>query len=203
MGLPRGELVLWVTIHEVTHAVQFEGAPWLRDYLGGLISALLESVNAGTKLNLPNRMPSLTALRESAERAGSGDLLRVTLGEERWQSVERIQAAMSLVEGHAEHVMDAVGEEVLPAMDRMRAALNRRRGERNITWRIVERLLGLEMKMRQYRVGRSFCDAVVQEGGTQALAIAWRGPAQLPTLAELDRPAEWLERVSGEPADTL
>ena len=125
MGLPRGELVLWVTIHEVTHAVQFEGAPWLRDYLGGLISALLESVNAGTKLNLPNRMPSLTALRESAERAGSGDLLRVTLGEERWQSVERIQAAMSLVEGHAEHVMDAVGEEVLPAMDRMRAALNR------------------------------------------------------------------------------
>jgi coenzyme F420 biosynthesis associated uncharacterized protein len=200
MGLPRGELVLWVTIHEVTHAVQFEGAPWLRDYLGGLIAGLLESVGESPKFSLPTRLPSLAELRAGAERAGASDLLRFTLGEERWQSVERIQAAMSLVEGHAEHVMDAVGEEVLPSLERMRAALNSRRTDRGLSWRLLERLLGLEMKMRQYRVGRSFCDAVVEQGGRDTLAIAWRGQEQLPTLAELERPASWIARVSAEPA---
>jgi len=199
MGLPRGELVLWVTIHEVTHAVQFEGAPWLRDYLGGLMTGLLESVGDSPKFSLPTRLPSIAELRDGAERAGASDLMRFTLGEERWRSVELIQAAMSLVEGHAEHVMDAVGEDVLPSLDRMRSALNRRRTDRGLSWRLIERLLGLEMKMRQYRVGRSFCDAVVAQGGTEMLAIAWRGPQQLPTLAELERPAAWIERVSAEP----
>ena len=155
MGLPRGELVLWVTIHEITHAVQFEGAPWLRRYLGGLVGGLLDSAGGSVKLPPPDsRIPSLAELRAGAERASSGDLLRVTLGEERWKTVEQIQAAMSLVEGHAEHVMDAVGEEVLPSLARMREALNRRRGDRGLSWRMLERLLGLEMKMRQYRVGR-------------------------------------------------
>jgi coenzyme F420 biosynthesis associated uncharacterized protein len=203
MGLPRGELVLWVTIHEITHAVQFEGAPWLRDYLGSLVSSLLDSVSDGPKLTWPTRLPSLAELREGAERAGAGDLLRVTLGEDRWQAVEQIQAAMSLIEGHAEYVMDEVGEDFLPSLERMRAALNRRRGDRGLSWRLLERLLGLELKMRQYQVGRRFCDAVVERGGLDTLALAWRSAEQLPTLAELERPDAWIARVSAEPAVTL
>ncbi len=104
-------------------------------------------------------------LRELVERARRGELLRLTLGEERWQLVERMQAAMSLIEGHAEHTMDAVGAEVLPSLPRLRAALNRRRETRGLPWRVLERLLGLELKMRQYEVGRRFCDAVVAGGG--------------------------------------
>ncbi len=98
------------------------------------------------------------------ERARSGELLRLTLGEDRWQLVERMQAAMSLIEGHAEHTMDAVGAEVLPSLPRLRAAMNRRRESRGLPWRVLERLLGLELKMRQYEMGRRFCDAVVADG---------------------------------------
>ena len=128
-------------------------------------------------------------------RARRGELLRLTLGEERWQLVERMQAAMSLIEGHAEHTMDAVGAEVLPSLPRLRAAMNRRRRDRGLPWRVLERLLGLELKLRQYEMGRRFCDAVVEDGGPQALARAWSGPEALPSGAELEDPGLWIERM--------
>jgi putative hydrolase len=129
------------------------------------------------------------------ERARRGELLRLTLGEDRWQLVERMQAAMSLIEGHAEHTMDVIGVEVLPSLTRLRAAMTRRRGQRGLPWRVLERLMGLELKMRQYEIGRAFCDEVVRDGGPQMLARAWSGPEALPSTAELEQPALWLSRM--------
>jgi uncharacterized protein (DUF2342 family) len=234
-SLDRDELVLWVSIHEITHAVQFAGAPWLRDYLGGLLKELVEGLQVrmagdagedGTTTGdedakaasrpggLLGSLPDVGAwasklgarnldtaqLREMLERARRGELLRLTLGEDRWALVERMQAAMSLIEGHAEHTMDAVGAEVLPSLPRLRAAMTRRREHRGLPWRVLERLLGLELKMRQYKQGRDFCDAVVHAGGPQALALAWSGPEALPSTAELEHPERWLARVAGHSA---
>ncbi len=112
----------------------------------------------------------------------------MTLGEDRWRLVERIQAVMSLIEGHAEHTMDAIGAEVLPSLPRLRAALNHRREVRSVPWRVLERFLGLELKLRQYEVGRRFCDAVVSDGGPETLARVWSGPEALPSTAELATP---------------
>jgi coenzyme F420 biosynthesis associated uncharacterized protein len=236
LGVDREELVLWVSIHEITHAVQFSGAPWLREHLAGMLTELIEGLQvavSGKKAgeeesrngdagreddddaasgggvgrwiaSLGERMDGwgldANDLREMVEMARRGQLLRLTLGEERWALVERMQAAMSLIEGHAEHVMDAVGAEVLPSLPRMRAALDRRRMDRGLPWRVLERLLGLELKLRQYETGRRFCDAVVQAGGPQALARVWAGAQALPSAAELQDPAAWLARVQAEPA---
>jgi coenzyme F420 biosynthesis associated uncharacterized protein len=198
----RDELVAWVTIHEVTHAVQFSGAPWLREHLGAMLGELLDGLHVALA---PERrrvqIPDPGQLRELVERARRGELLRLTLGEERWALVERMQAAMSLIEGHAEHTMDAVGAEVLPSLPRLRAALNRRREARGLPWRVLERLLGLELKLRQYELGRRFCDGVVDAGGPQALARVWSSPRALPSAAELDAPAQWLQRVRAADAD--
>ncbi|HEV7584326.1 MAG TPA: zinc-dependent metalloprotease [Solirubrobacteraceae bacterium] len=211
LGVDRDELVLWVTIHEITHAVQFSGAPWLREHIGGMLGELIDGLqvavvprpsnggagrgpNGGYRPRLPRVNPG--ELREMLERARRGELLRLTLGEERWQLVERMQAAMSLIEGHAEHTMDAVGAEVLPSLPRLRSAMTRRREGRGLPWRVLERLLGLELKMRQYEVGRRFCDAVVRDAGPEGLARAWSGPEALPSTAELRAPAQWLARVS-------
>ena len=125
--------------------------------------------------------------------------MRLTLGDERWQLVERMQATMSLIEGHAEHTMDAVGAEVLPSLPRLRAALNRRRETRGLPWRVLERLLGLELKLKQYEIGKRFCDAVVQAEGPQALARVWSGPELLPSTAELETPRLWLDRTHVPP----
>jgi uncharacterized protein (DUF2342 family) len=227
LSVDRDELVLWVTIHEITHAVQFTGAPWLRRHIGGMLEELIDGLqvtlsgkpesddvdgeaagkdgngsrsgNGGSggwahRLSLP-KLPDPAELREMAERARRGELLRLTLGEDRWQLVERMQAAMSLIEGHAEHTMDAIGADVLPSLPKLRAAMNRRRESRGLPWRVLEKLLGLEMKMRQYEVGRRFCDAVVQQGGPEALARVWTGPEQLPSTEELADPAAWLART--------
>jgi len=226
LHVERDELVLWVSIHEITHAVQFAGAPWLRGYLGGLLKELIEGLQVtmmgspsepseGTRRqgwteSLPNfrdwasklggRELDLSELREVVERARRGELLRLTLGEDRWALVERMQAAMSLIEGHAEHTMDAVGAEVLPSLPRLRAAMTRRRAHRGLPWRVLERLLGLELKMRQYKLGRDFCDAVTDAGGTHTLALAWSGPEALPSSTELEHPAQWLARMAGASA---
>jgi coenzyme F420 biosynthesis associated uncharacterized protein len=211
LSVNREELVLWVSIHEITHAVQFSGAPWLREHIGGMLKELIDGLEltllggvadghddagaAKSRFSLP-RIPDANELRELADRARNGELLRMTIGEERWALVERMQAVMSLVEGHAEHTMDAIGAEVLPSLPRLRRAMNRRRETRGLPWRVLERLLGLEMKLRQYEVGRRFCDAVVAEGGPEALARVWTGPEQLPSSDELDNPAAWLARTA-------
>jgi coenzyme F420 biosynthesis associated uncharacterized protein len=215
LAVDRDELVLWVTIHEITHAVQFSGAPWLREHLGGMVRELLDGLQVtiageedkdgrrgGWAANLRDglgglggRVPSPTEMREMIDRARGGQLLRLTLGEDRWQLVERMQAAMSLIEGHAEHTMDAIGAETLPSMPRLRAAMNHRRAHRGLPWRVLERMLGLELKMRQYEVGRRFCDEVVNSGGPQSLARAWDGPRALPSTAELEQPSLWIARM--------
>ncbi len=200
LGVDRDELVVWVTIHEITHAVQFGGVPWLRDYLGGILKELIDGLqislnehpgHAGPRL----RVPDAGELRDLLERARSGQILRLTIGEDRWRLVERMQAAMSLIEGHAEHTMDVIGGEVLPSLERMRKAMTRRRENRALPWRVLERLLGIELKMRQYEVGRRFCDAVVEDGGPPALARAWSAPETLPSPDELERPEQWIARM--------
>ncbi len=227
LRVDREQLVLWVTIHEITHAVQFSGAPWLRGHLGGMLKELIDGLQvsllsrgekdsngkddgegpSGPSLlgsggpgrgRLPKmpKLPDPAELRELLERARRGELLRITLGEDRWALVEQMQAVMSLIEGHAEHTMDAVGAEVLPSLPALRAAMNRRRESRGLPWRVLERLLGLEMKLRQYEIGRRFCDAVVEQGGPEALARVWTSAEHLPTTRELQEPAEWLARTA-------
>ena len=196
MQVDSEQLLVWVTIHEITHAVQFSGAPWLREHLAGIMRQLIAGLQVTVSLSALLRLPSAGDARAFAERLRHGELVRLTLGEQRWQLVERLQATMSLVEGHAEHVMDAVGAEVLPSLPRLRAAMTRRRDHRGLPWRVLERLLGLELKMRQYDEGRRFCDAVVLAGGPEALARAWRSAEDLPTAAELQAPELWLARVA-------
>jgi coenzyme F420 biosynthesis associated uncharacterized protein len=206
LSVDRDELVLWVAIHEITHAVQFTGAPWLRAHIGGMLQELIDglqlSLGAKPEDNDDGKgwrerlkLPEPAEMRDFIGRARSGDLLRLTLGEDRWALVERMQAAMSLIEGHAEHTMDAIGAEVLPSLPRLRAAMTHRRASRGLPWRVLERLLGLKMKMRQYEVGRRFCDAVVEQGGREALARVWTGPEMLPATAELEAPGLWLART--------
>lgn len=194
LRLDREQFTAWVAIHEVTHAVQFGGAPWLREHLAGLLRELIDGMQVSVGLHTL-RIPDVQDLRTLVKRLRGGELLRVGLGEDRWALVERMQATMSLIEGHAEHVMDAVGAEELPTLDQMRSAMNRRRRNRGWQWRIVERLLGLEMKMRQYEVGRTFCDEVVAKAGPSALTLVWSSPETLPSASELEHPELWLART--------
>jgi coenzyme F420 biosynthesis associated uncharacterized protein len=199
LGVEAESLVTWVTVHEVTHAVQFSGVPWLQEHLGALLRQLLDGVDVQVDwkamAKLPNRQ-DLDALVRSLREDG---LVMVLAGPERRELLDRLQATMAVIEGHAEHVMDAVGRDVLPDLDELRVALDRRRAQRTGPWRLLERLLGLEMKLRQYEVGKAFCDAVVAREGVAALHRVFAAPENLPTWAELEDPDAWMARQRALP----
>ena len=195
MEVELDDLLPWVVFHEVTHAVQFNGVPWLREHLAGMLRELLDSVQVKIDPSALLKLPTADDLRGLWEQIRDGGLDTADAGPERKALIDRLQATMALIEGHAEHVMDAAGAPVLPNVAKLRAAMDRRRKDRPPLFKLLERLLGLDMKLRQYEHGKRFCDAVVARGGIDALNRAWAGPDKLPTLAELDDPAGWIRRT--------
>ncbi len=197
LDVDLARLTQWVCVHEVTHAVQFGAVDWLRPYLGGLLRELLDSEIKIDTL----RMPSLDDLRGVVEAVRQGSFIELVAGPERREKLDRLQAAMALIEGHAELVMDAVGEQLIGDLSDLREALDRRRTRERpllVVW--LERLLGLELKLRQYEQGRRFCDGVIERSDVATLHLVFSAPELLPTLAELDDPAAWLGRVQPAPA---
>ena len=194
----RRQFLHWVALHEVTHGLQFAAVPWLRGYLAGQIRELISGLDVSVDFRGALKLPEGADLRRAAQTLRDGDLLSVMTTPEQRAIIDRIQAAMAVIEGYAEHVMDAVGAELLPDLPRLREALERRRHDRTGLLRLLERLIGMDMKLRQYEQGKRFCDGVVELGGIAGLNRAWELPSRLPSLAELDDPAGWLART--EPA---
>jgi coenzyme F420 biosynthesis associated uncharacterized protein len=187
------QLLRWVALHETTHALQFGAVPWLREHLAACVRELLKgmSFQGGSLLKIPD-LADIKGLVDSVREDGIATL---ALGPERRELFDSMQALMAVLEGYAEHVMDAVGEDVLEDLPALRSALNRRRRERSGFLRVLERLIGMDLKLRQYEQGKRFCDAVVARGGIAALNRAWDSPEAMPTLPELDDPVAWLERT--------
>jgi coenzyme F420 biosynthesis associated uncharacterized protein len=194
MDVERDELAEWVVFHEVTHAVQFAAVPWLRPHIAALLRELLDGLQLKVDPRALARFPTGADLRALADAVREGGLALAVAGPSRRGLLERVQATMALVEGHAEWTMDAAARDVLPSLDRLRAALDARRRDRSPALRLLDRLLGLELKLRQYQEGRAFCDAVVAEAGVAALHGAWRSPEDAPTIGELREPGLWLAR---------
>jgi coenzyme F420 biosynthesis associated uncharacterized protein len=193
MEADTDQLLRWVALHETTHALQFGGVPWLREHLASIVRELLTAldVDPGRLLKLPD----LGDLKGMLDRVREDGVAALGVSPERRELLEGAQAFMALLEGYAEHVMDAVGADLLPDLPELRAALQRRRTERSGFLRVLERLIGMDLKLRQYEQGKAFCDAVVSLGGIAALNRAWASPDALPTLPELDDALAWLART--------
>jgi putative hydrolase len=173
--------------------------PWLRDHLSSLVGELIDSgaggIDGAALRDLARRL--VTSDPRSTVRALlRGEAARMLAGPEQAALFDRIQAAMALIEGYAEHAMDHASTSRADELARLRARLEERRQSRTGLGTIIAKLLGLEIKMEQYRIGKAFCDAVVAEAGIQALNQAWSEPSALPTLIELDRPSAWVARVA-------
>ena len=194
LDAPPDQLLRWVALHEMTHALQFGGVPWLRGHLAEMLRELLTALemNPGSLLR---GVPDLTDLRKLVDRVRQDGLAMVVIGEEKRGTLDRVQAFMAVLEGYAEHVMDAVGADVLDDLPALRSALQRRRRDRSGLLKLLERLIGMDLKLRQYEQGKAFCDGVVARGGIEGLNRVWSAPEAMPTVAELDDPAGWLRRT--------
>src|SRR3954466_9221882 len=195
LGVDRELFLRWIALHETTHAVHFGSVPWLREHIGGIAEELFE--RAAVEVKPSEILGKLVRLnpRELLRSVKSGELATLLLPEEQRRLVDRLTATMTLVEGYAEHVMDAVGDQLDPGYTDLRRALDRDRERRGLLDSIVSKVLGLDMKLAQYRRGKAFADAVVRAHGIRTLNRAWRDPDALPCPEELDDPAEWVDRV--------
>jgi len=197
LGVDRTDFRLWVCLHEETHRVQFTAVPWMRDHIQGEIETLVGGVDLD-----PSRLAAL--LGEGVRRLGDvvrGDeglsLLDVFSTPAQREVMDRITAVMSLLEGHADVVMDGVGPEVIPSVEVIRTKFNERRKGAGTLDRMLRRLLGLEAKMAQYRNGAVFVRGVVDTVGMAGFNSVWSGPENLPSKAEIGDPAAWVRRVHG------
>jgi coenzyme F420 biosynthesis associated uncharacterized protein len=196
LGVDPHDFRLWVALHEVTHRTQFTAVPWMHDHVRGEISALLEA----TSLDDPNALlERLKAVATNLPRAGS--LVELLQTPEQKVVMDRVTAFMSLLEGHAEHVMDGVGPSVVPSVAHIRRKFDDRRKEQGgLLDRILRRALGMDLKALQYAEGKVFVDTAVRELGMSGFNRVWESPATLPTREEIRQPMDWVRRISSTPA---
>jgi coenzyme F420 biosynthesis associated uncharacterized protein len=190
----------WICAHELTHVFQFQGVPWLREHMSGMVREYLSNVDVRIERGAAGGLPSIPDLSRLVETFREGGLAALVQTREQRALMARVQAAMAVIEGYSEHVMDAIAREAISGHEKLREAMDARRRSRSAPERIVERLLGLDFKLRQYELGKRFCDAVTDAAGIAGLNRVWESPEALPTPAELEAPEAWLERVGPTPA---
>ncbi|MFH5821949.1 zinc-dependent metalloprotease [Georgenia sp. AZ-5] len=207
LDLDAMDFRLWVCLHEQTHAVQFAAAPWLADHLASRMRGLLEGV-AGTEEGADRAARAVAAVADTLRSVltGAGDapahdvggpLVEAFLTDDERARMGEVVAVMSLLEGHADVVMDAVGPARLPSVRRIRAAFEKRRDGTSTADVLLRRLLGMDAKVAQYRNGARFVRAVVNRVGHRGLNAVWAAPGNLPLPAEIADPEVWVRRVHG------
>ncbi|MEV7008373.1 zinc-dependent metalloprotease [Streptosporangium sp. NPDC051022] len=196
--VPR-DFRLWVCLHEETHRVQFTGVPWLREYVRSQMTEFLLASDMDLS-TLLDRFRSAADAVADAVRGGEGNLIDAIQTPEQREILNRLTAVMTLVEGHGDYVMDAVGPAVVPTVADIRAKFHHRREGGSRLDRTVRKLLGVDLKMKQYAEGSSFVRTVVDRVGMDGFNKVWTSPQTLPTQDEISRPERWIARVIGASA---
>jgi coenzyme F420 biosynthesis associated uncharacterized protein len=195
LDVPLDAFRTWIALHETTHAFEFESHPWLRPYLAERLERQLGAFSedlAGVSRDTVRQLGRV--LR--GERAGDHWLERLMTQEQR-RLFRETQAVMSLLEGFSDYVMDEVGRDIVPEVERISARFHARREQKSGFERAVSRLIGMDLKLDQYKKGERFVRAVAEQGGPAALRRLWDGPETLPRDGEIDAPETWLARVVG------
>jgi coenzyme F420 biosynthesis associated uncharacterized protein len=190
---------LWVCLHEVTHRVQFTANPWLSEYMSQALGLLTRDVgeDIGQVVNrLADFVRNRGAGEPDANSSGILGLVRAIQSEPQRQALDQLLVLGTLLEGHADHVMDAVGPVVVPSVATIRRRFDERRHRRQPPLqRLLRALLGLDAKLSQYTRGKAFVDHVVGKVGMERFNTIWSGPDTLPLPAEIEDPQRWIDRV--------
>lgn len=201
-GFPPREFRLWIALHEVTHRAQFTGVPWLRPHFLGLVERGLEVATPDPRQLLDALRRAATEIRAGRNPLAEAGIVGVLAGEEQLATLHEVQALMSLLEGHGDVTMDRAGEGRVPGAPRFSKVLRDRRSEVHGVARLLQQLVGLEAKMRQYAEGERFVEQVELAGGPSLLGRVWQSASMLPTLDEIRSPDRWIARAGGPAVST-
>ncbi|MDL9938593.1 zinc-dependent metalloprotease [Gordonia sp. ABSL1-1] len=186
---------LWVCLHEVTHRVQFSANPWLRGYMQDNVATLTTDTGESAGAVMARISKTLKDSDEPREKGIIG-AMQLLQSPEQYAAFQRMMVLGTLLEGHADHVMDAVGPAQVPTVASIRAAFDKRRqSPSNPIQRIIRALIGMDAKIAQYVRGKAFVDEVVGTVGMDRFNVIWTSPETMPLPAEIDEPQAWIRRV--------
>lgn len=195
---PR-EFRQWITLHEVTHSFEFHCNGWLREYLSSSMQEYLNGIDwrGLSRPDLFRKMREGRAGVKQDDALRAGGLISIIATPEQRAILCRLQAVMSVLEGYSNHVMDGVGKDLLPSYEEMKERFERRRESKSGAERLFQRLIGISLKLQQYKIGQAFVDAVVDEESVEFLNRVWVKAENMPTLDEVNSPAIWIDRMKG------
>lgn len=188
---------LWVCLHEETHRVQFTAVPWMRDHMQSLVADFIDATDVETSAVAEMFTDALPKIGEIIRGESDLTLSDLFQNERQGEVVDAMTGLMSLLEGHADVVMDGVGPEVVGSVREIRRKFSQRRKGAGALDQLIRRLLGLDKKMRQYSEGADFVRAVNEKVGLSGFNAVWSEPAHLPSSAEIRDPGAWVARVHG------
>jgi coenzyme F420 biosynthesis associated uncharacterized protein len=202
LGMPRNDFRMWLALHETTHAFEFEGNDWVVGYFNGLLGEYLGTVKGDVALLSSGIGGMRTIFNRTREREAGASWLEAVMTPEQRAIFGRLQALMCIVEGYSNHVMNAVGRDLLPTYETISRRFEERKVRRSPADELFSRLTGLRLKLEQYRLGEEFIDAIVAKRGHAAARRVWDGPDYLPTMDEIHAPDRWLTRIDAMDAAT-
>jgi coenzyme F420 biosynthesis associated uncharacterized protein len=197
LGVDQHDFRRWVCLHEETHRTQFTAVPWLRGYVQEQMTEFLLASELDPAAILKRIRSAADAVAGAVRGSDGGESLIEAIQTPRQREIlDRLTAVMTLVEGHGDYVMDAVGPRVVPSVEQIRERFNARRGSAGRVERAIRRILGIDLKMKQYAQGSRFVKTVVDLAGMDVFNKVWTSPQTLPTRDELSTPQAWLDRVA-------
>jgi len=195
-GFDPAQFRMWLALHETAHRAQFTGAAWIRPYFLGLINEAVSMVSSDSSAligGLTRAFKEMASGENPLAEVGAAGLFA---SEEQREALRRLAALMSVLEGHGEVVMDVAAQDLVPDAQRFHDVLRQRRQQLGAPARLLNQVLGLEAKLRQYEEGETFIRALRDAGGPTLVASLFQGPEQLPTMDELVNPTAWLTRAA-------
>lgn len=195
LDVPLPAFRSWIALHETTHAFEFEAHPWLRPYLAGRLERQLTTLSDDLSVVSGD---TLRQLGRALRGEGDGEhWIERLMSDEQRRLFRETQAVMSLLEGFSDYIMDEVGREIVPDVERISAKFHERRERKTGFERAVMRLIGMDLKLDQYKKGERFVRAIADRAGPAALTHLWDGPETLPREGEIEAPERWIARVLG------
>jgi coenzyme F420 biosynthesis associated uncharacterized protein len=198
LGVDPHDFRRWVCLHEETHRLQFTAVPWLRDYVQSQMTEFLLASELDPAAMLQRVRAAADAMAGAVRGGDGGSLIEAVVTPGQREIMDRLTSVMTLVEGHGDYVMDAVGPQVVPTVAQIREKFNSRRGSSGRIEQTLRRMLGIDLKMKQYAEGSRFVREVVDKAGMATFNKVWTSPETLPTKEEFANPQLWLDRVANQ-----
>lgn len=197
LDVPPQDFRMWVALHEETHRVQFGAVPWLEAHFRSEVEVFLSEVETSNTQALKRLGAVVSAVVRVLGGAPGATIIDALQTPRQREVFLRLTALMSLLEGHADYVMDSVGPEIVPSLPQIRSRFDVRRRSPGARDGLMRRLLGMDAKLKQYTDGRKFVAHVVDAVGMNGFNQVWQSPESLPSSTEIEQPALWVDRISG------